>query len=57
MIDQNFCPDGYPYKFYASPPTIASILFFDIIADKAHTMVQSYFQLVIQVSQNWMLAA
>ena len=36
MIDQNFFPNGYPYKFYASPPTIASILFFDIIADKAH---------------------
>ena len=28
MIDQNFFSNGYPYKFYASPPTIASILFF-----------------------------
>jgi len=36
MINQNFSPNGYyPYKFYASPPTIASILFFDVIADKA----------------------
>ena len=36
MIDQNFCPSGCPYKFYASPPTIASIYYFDVIADKAH---------------------
>jgi len=35
MIDQKFFPNGYPYKFYASPLTIASILFFNLIMDKA----------------------
>ena len=38
MIDQKIFPNGYPYKFYTSPPTIASILFFDVIADKAHSV-------------------
>ena len=37
MIDQIFFPNGYPYKFYASPLfMIAAILFFDVIADKGH---------------------
>ena len=30
-------PNSYPYKFYVSrSPTIVSVLFFDVIADKAH---------------------
>ena len=33
MINQNFCPNGYPCKFYASPPTT---VFFDVITDKAN---------------------
>jgi len=43
MIDQNFVPNGYPYKFYASPPTIVSILFFDVITDKVHCHTWSLF--------------
>ena len=39
VIDQNFVPMLRPMhgcKFYASPPTMASILFFDVISDKAY---------------------
>ena len=42
MIDQNFFPNNYTYKFYASPPTIASILFFDVVVDNAQIIIKGY---------------
>jgi len=38
MINHKKFPNGFPYKFYASSPTVASILFFDVIADKAYSL-------------------
>ena len=34
MVDQKNFPNGYPYKFYASPPYYSvHFIFFDVIAD------------------------
>jgi len=37
MIIQNFSYPSHPYKFYECPHiTVAILIFFDVITDKAH---------------------